>query len=240
MRIRLHGQTLYASTLDRIIVLILKKFSFVEDFENKFFQSIIEPGMVVVDVGANIGWYTAMASKLIGDQGKVFAFEPDPENFRLLCKNVSANQCNNVETSDWAVTDKTGKIQLFLCEENRGDHRIYKSDKSRRKIDVNATSLDDFFKNSPRVDIIKIDVQGAERLVFSGMRKIIENNPRLSIMMEFCPAFLRMCNASPDEFLREIKNYGFSIYLIDEDREKLTSIDSVGQESVNLFLKKEK
>jgi len=236
----LHGQTIYASTFDRIIVLILKKFSFVEDFENKFFQSIIRPGMVVADVGANIGWYTTMASKLIGDQGKVFAFEPDLENFRLLCKNISANQCNNVETFNWAVSDKTGETQLFFCEENRGDHRIYKSDKGRRKIGIHATSLDDFFKNSPRVDIIKIDVQGAERLVLCGMKKIIENNPRLSIMMEFCPAFLKMCDSSPDDFLREIKDYGFSIYLIDEDQKKLIPIDSIGQGSVNLFLKKEK
>lgn len=244
IRIQLQGQTIYASTLDRLIVLLLKKFALVEEYENKFFQSIVKPGMIIADVGANIGWYTTMASRLVGDSGKVFAFEPDPENFRLLCKNVSVNQCKNVEAFDWAVSDRTGEIQLFFCEENRGDHRIYESGDGRKKIGIHAISLDDFFKNALRVDMIKIDVQGAERLVFSGMKKIIENNPQLSVIMEFCPAYLRICDTSPDHFLREMESSGFSIYLINEDEERIELINKdklikecIGQRAVNLFLK---
>jgi len=245
IKVRLYGQTIYASTLDRIVVLYLKKLALVEAFETEFFRSIVKKGMTVIDVGANLGWYSLMAANLVGKEGRVFAFEPDPENFRLLSKNIQVNGHQNIKVINQAVSDKTGAGQLFLCEENRGDHRIYNPNNERRGIEISTTSLDDFFQDSPHIDVIKIDVQGAEHLVFSGMDQIIKTNAQLFIMMELCPKFLKMCGSSPRDFLKTIENYGFLIYFINEDKKKLEPINDkksvekcLKQKSVNLFLKK--
>lgn len=245
VKVRVYGQTIYAHTLDRIVVLYLKKLSLVEVFETDFFRSIIKDGMTVVDIGANLGWYSLIAAGSVGREGKVFAFEPDPENFRLLSKNIIANGYQNIKAVNQAVSNKTGEGQLFLCEENRGDHRIYNPNNERQGIQISTTSLDDFFKDSPHIDVIKIDVQGAEHFVFSGMGKIIKNNEQLFIMMEFCPEFLKICGSSPKDFLKTIENYGFSIYLINEGKKELELINDqksvekcLKQKSVNLFLKK--
>lgn len=245
--VRLYGQTIYASTLDRIVVLYLKKLSLVETFETELLRSILKEGMTFIDIGANLGWYTLIASKIVGKDGRVFAFEPEPENFRLLAKNIAANGCQNVKIAKTAVSDKTGQVQLFLCEENRGDHRIYHSGNARRNIPAAAASLDDFFEGSFKIDAIKIDVQGAEGLVFKGMDKIIKANNPLFIMMEFCPKFLRMCGSDPNDFLSTVENYGFRTHFINESKKKLEGI-SVRElmsvfsnkkiNTINLFLSK--
>jgi len=123
----------------------------------------IKKGNVVLDIGAHIGYYTLIFAKLVGEEGKVFAFEPDPTNFSLLKKNVEINGYKNVELVQKAVSNKNGKIKLYLSEENSGDHRIYNSHDGRKFIEVEAIRLDDYFKNyNGAIDFIKMDIQGAE------------------------------------------------------------------------------
>jgi len=134
-----------------------------EPFETELVKKEIKKGDVVLDLGANIGYYTLIFGKLVGKRGKVFAFEPDPTNFSLLKKNVEMNGYKNVELVQKAVSNKTGKIKLYLCEDNKGDHRIYNSHDGRQSIEIEAIRLDDYFKNyNGAVDFIKMDIQGAE------------------------------------------------------------------------------
>lgn len=241
IKIRVAGQTIFASSFDRIVSLYLKKFSLMESPETEFFKSVVKKGMRVADVGSNLGYYTLIAADLIGREGEVFAFEPDAENFRLLQKNIAKNGYQNIEAVNRAVSDKTGKLRLFLSEENWGDHRIYNSDKDRQSVEILATSLDDFFQNRP-VDFIKIDVEGAENMVFSGMQNIIKNNPRLGIMMEFWPHGLKMAGVSPRDFLRRIRDVGFSVYLIKRKPEPIDDQNLLkacrGRSYTNIFLKR--
>ena len=96
-----------------------------EPLETEFVKKEVKKGNVVLDIGANIGYYTLIFAKLVGENGKVFAFEPDPTNFALLKKNVEMNGYKNVVLVQRAVSNKTGKLKLYLCEDNPGDHRIY-------------------------------------------------------------------------------------------------------------------
>jgi len=134
-----------------------------EPFETELVKKEIKKGDVVLDIGANIGYYTLIYAKLVGEEGKVFAFEPDPDNFALLKKNVEINGYRNVILAQKAVSNKTGKIRLYLSEVNKGDHRIYDSHDGRKSIEIETIRLDDYFKNyNVRIDFIKMDVQGAE------------------------------------------------------------------------------
>jgi len=87
---------MYIDSRDTTVGTSLLKWGFFEKYETKLFKKSIKRGMVVLDIGANIGYYTLLAARLVGDEGKVFAFEPDPYNYSLLRKNIEANRYNNV------------------------------------------------------------------------------------------------------------------------------------------------
>ena len=116
-----HGFTLYLDDADSLALSYNKQY---EPEETQFFIDNLKEGMRVVDVGANIGYYTTLFSRLVGTTGSVIAFEPDPTNFSLLEKNCKANGCRNVRLEQLALSDKNGVAQLHLSEVNRGDHRM--------------------------------------------------------------------------------------------------------------------
>ncbi|MBI2625264.1 MAG: FkbM family methyltransferase [Candidatus Nealsonbacteria bacterium] len=243
--IRIENNVFYARTLDRVVALYLRKFFFSKSFEANLFRSVLRQGMRVIDVGANFGYYTVVSADFIGREGRVFAFEPDPGNFSLLLKNIDVNGCENVEALNLAISDKPGKTTLFLSKEHHGDHRIYDNHEGRKAINVEATALDIFFDKNPKADIIKVDVQGAEAKVFSGMKMLIEKNPQVLVFTEFWPKGLRQAGVSPKDFLNQIQDLGFSISIIDEAAKSLktSTIDGVLKASekapyLNLFLKK--
>ncbi|MFH1714396.1 MAG: FkbM family methyltransferase [Candidatus Nealsonbacteria bacterium] len=246
VRICVQNQIMYARTLDRIVVLYLRKFRFEEAFETKLFQSVVKPGMTVVDIGANLGCYALIAADLAGEKGRVFAFEPDSENFSLLLKNIGANGYRNVKAFDMAISDKAETIKLFLSDEHRGNHKIYDSGEGRKTTNVQAVSLDSFFKKEPsRIDVIKMDVEGAEAMVFAGMEQIIRANPKIVIFIEFDPQALRAAGSSPEELLKTIKQQDFLIYNINEGKsclELITVDDAIskcrGGNYLNLLLRK--
>jgi len=198
-----------------------------EPEETSFVGKTLHPGMVFVDVGANIGYYTVIASELVGRSGQVFAFEPDPGNFAFLQKNIDANNCANVVASQKAVAAATQRLRLYRSEDNFGDHRIYepkdetlhRQGKTRLAIDIDAISLDDYFALNPtHVDFLKMDIQGAEYEAFIGMRKLLGQNPDITILTEFWPKGLGEAGVSPQVFLDEVRSSGFTIYLLDHGR----------------------
>ena len=87
--------------------------------ELESFRNSLKPGMNVVDIGANIGLYTVIAAKKVGENGKVFAFEPERENNSLLRKNVEINSFKNVFVSDIALSDSAGERELYLSQDNK-------------------------------------------------------------------------------------------------------------------------
>ena len=117
-----------------------------EEFETDLVKKEIHKGDVVIDIGANIGYYTIMFAKLVGDSGKVIAFEPDPTNYELLKKNIEINGFTNVILEQKALSDNPGKMMLSLNNENTAGHHLdFKNENSINSIEVDVLSLDDYF-----------------------------------------------------------------------------------------------
>lgn len=218
-----------------------------EKFERKLFKSLIREGMVVVDIGAYAGYYSLVAADLVGEEGKVYAFEPNPENYVLLLKNLEVNRCKNVTPVQKAIADRDGRARLFLAQENKGDHRLFDSNDGRESITVDVTSLDAFFKERDyRVDVIKMDIQGSEMAALKGMTRILEKNDDLKILTEFWPNGIRMSGASPEEFLKKLVEFGFELYHINEKRKLVEPISVTramelckeDRDQINIFCKK--
>ncbi len=192
-----------------------------ESLMTEIFAKLVTEGMTVVDVGAYAGYYTLIAARAVGDKGRVFSFEPEPSNYQLMLKNIQLNNHLNVTPVQKAVSNKTGHIKLFLAEDASG-HSTVCENPDQRSIQVDSTTLDDFFAGQiPQIHVIKIDVEGTEGAVLEGMRHIIDKNPDLIIFTEFCPSILKKDGCLSTEYLKNLADCGFVIYMIDEIKHSL-------------------
>lgn len=188
--------------------------------ETRLFRELLKPGMVVVDVGANIGYFSLLASTLVGPDGRVHAFEPDPVNYGLLKKSVRLNRASNIEVVQAALSNNDNPISLFLNSDNKGDHRIWEATgESRTKITVKAMTLDRYLNETGTVPtFIKIDVQGAEGQVLEGMKETLARSAPAYLILEFWPEALRRCETDPQRVIQQISDAGFTIRVVADDQ----------------------
>lgn len=197
-----------------------------EPYERRLLQSLIVPGTTAIDVGANIGLYTLLFARAVGEEGRVYAFEPEPENLRLLAHNVRTNGCRNVTIVPKAVAARTGVATLFLSADNRGDHRLFDSGDGRRTMPVPTVALDEAFAgHDGPLALVKIDIQGAEVEALSGMRVLLERHPETWVAVEYWPRGLRRAGASGEELLDALEALNRLVFRIDEDRQTLVPLD---------------
>lgn len=191
-----------------------------EPLTTEMFKKFVKPGMKVIDVGANIGFYTLLSSTLVKDSGKVYAFEPEPRNYELLLRNISMNEFKNIMPFREAVSDICGWTELNIDVIEPGAHSICNvRDSFCASVRVNTTSLDSFAKTMriDSVDFIKIDVEGAEMNVLKGMHEISRSNKNLVMIMELWPLGLKRAGTELELLWYEFFRLGFNdIYLIDE------------------------
>ncbi len=217
-------------------------------FEINLIRRNIRPGDVVLDIGANIGFYTTIFSELTGSNGQVHAFEPDPENCDHL--RDATKKLENVNVINKAVDSKSGKLKLFTSKKLNVDHRTYKTDDFDRELEVEAISIDDFFRNNNPgkvVDFIKIDIQGFEMEAMKGMIHLLESNPQLNILSEFWPYGLKKAGSSALEYFIFLNKLGFEIKLINKNKletlnsDKVIEMDSFGEKIYfNVFISRQK
>ena len=187
-----------------------------EELETEFFLTWLRPGMGVLDLGANFGYFTLLASKVVGPTGRVFAFEPEPGNHALLAQNLALNNFSHARALQSAVSDKKGTVRLFVDDANLGNPSIAQGNvPSKSKsgfVDVPAISVDEFFASQneppPRIDLIKMDVQGAEALVIRGATALLARDEPL-LLIEFWPLGLRNVGTDPLGFLKELEALGY-------------------------------
>jgi FkbM family methyltransferase len=219
-----------------------------EGYETELFKRLVKPGMVVVDIGANIGYYSLIAAKSVGRYGSVYAFEPEPNNYDLLLKSIEINGYDNVIPVHKAVSNKQGRVKLFVDKVSPVHPSLSEVniDYKAGFVEVEAITLDSFFDDfvkDSRVDLIKMDTQGAEGLVIEGADKILTSN-NLKILMEFWPYGLSNLGTDPLNLLNTLRNYGFKLKLLDGtdiDVAKIINMcngTSDGRGYVNLFLEK--
>ena len=198
-----------------------------EETEVKMFREKLEIGMTVIDVGANIGYYTIITGKRVGVNGRVLAFEPEENNFSLLSRNISLNKLNNVTVFKIALANKSGEESLYLDNDNKGHHSL-SSQKSRTEkiVLVRTDTLDNILEKygSPKVDLIKMDIEGAECLALEGMAKTLAINLDLILLTEFYPQAIRRLGRSPLQFLKNLVKLGFFLSEIDENKKCLKKI----------------
>jgi FkbM family methyltransferase len=193
----------------------------------KYFCTLVKPGTVVVDVGANVGIYTLLAAKLLEGTGKIYSFEPTPRIYEILRDNVQVNsflELGIVQLHQVAVTDRSGKARLSIFNNDSGHNTLFRDGKADDEIDVATTSLDEILATQERVDIVKIDAEGAEPLIVRGMQQVIKRNPKIRILLEFAPVHLKRAGSSPLEVLDEFASFGFDIRRIDDVNGDLLSV----------------
>jgi len=217
------------------------------ELDTEVFKNSIKKGDIVVDVGASIGYYTLIAAKIVGDTGKVFAFEPESKNFEILKKNVEINKYNNVTLEQKAVSDVNGKINLYLSK-GIGFHSTINPDTTTPIIPIESVKLDDYFRELnliDKIDFVKIDVEGAEFRVLNGMNTILEQSKNLKIFTEFMKYFLVQVGVEPKDMLNLLLNNGFELSYVDDVKkclvptnvEKLMSLDE-SDLTVNIMCKR--
>ena len=197
-----------------------------EPFETAYFKNEIKNGDVVFDIGANIGYFTLMFAKLVGENGKVYAFEPSPDVFDILKKNVELNGYKNVILLNKAVSTKTENIKLYLSLGGASDNHIYDSCDNRQSVVIDAIALDDWFKNyDGKIDFIKMDIQGAEGKALQGMINLLKTNKKIKIVSEFWPSGLIKSGIEPKEYLNSLVNCGFKLYEMNEQKNTIEDLN---------------
>ena len=215
--LKVWNQRYRAASLDRLVFLALHRLGLMGRAEHLLFEKLIEPGMQILDVGANIGLYTVMMAGLTGPSGRVFAFEPEPNLFSVLCENCAANGALNITPFQCAAGDVNGRATLQRATFNSGDNRLGSAKADAQPIEVEVARVDDILP-AQTVQFIKIDVQGHEMAALSGMSKLIAQSPNLRVLFEFWPAGLRAVNSPPESLLDFFLSRGFEIYETKEGR----------------------
>ena len=212
-------------------------------------ETLIEDGMIVFDVGAHVGTYTLMAARLVGPTGHVYAFEAEAENYAILKKNVELNGYQNVTCVPKAISNRSGLLTLYVSSQGNDRHTLIGSPAAESQgtpCEVETVSLDEFSASIgwPRVDVVKMDVEGAEPMAIEGMSELFRRSKNLSLVMEFAPDILRASGVTPEEFLTLLTSIGFRIspvestfpkHLLQPDRfgTAISEIEKLG--AINLF-----
>ncbi|MEW6447593.1 MAG: FkbM family methyltransferase [Bacillota bacterium] len=220
------GHKMFVSTKDVSLTPHILLDGLWEPHISKVFVQVVRDGMTVVEIGANIGYYTLIAASMVGERGRVITFEPDPDNFELLFRNVEINGfMGRVTTEKKAVFDRTGTLRFSRYKYHQGSNTVGEVAKVHldqwrdevEVIEVEAVSLDEYLPGNTKVDLIKMDAEGAEPFIFAGMMNIVRNNPNIAIFCEFAPALVSGVGKDPRFFLEELQNEGFKLRYIDAD-----------------------
>ena len=178
--------------------------------ERRLLASRLQTGSVVVDAGANIGIYSQFLSKCVGPSGKVHSFEPSPDNFRRL--RSATIGFTNVHVNQLAVSDKTGESVLYISDNLNVDHRAYPTEgETRRTLSIQSTRLDDYFKPGERVDFIKMDIQGFEMHALRGAERVLGENPKVELLVEFWPYGLKQAGVDWKDLIAHLRDCGMEI-----------------------------
>jgi FkbM family methyltransferase len=176
--------------------------------------SAIKEGDAVINIGADIGYYTCIAARKVGPKGSVYAFEPNPESFERLKQNVEQNHCDNVKLFPYAVADKKGTLSFYPNGpfSTLGFDRFHDRGKV---ITVETVRLDDMFGDAA-VAMIFIDAEGSEMKILRGMKRVLERNNNIKLILEFNPVMITGSGDSPKELLQELLGAGFTLFALDD------------------------
>jgi len=193
---------------------------------------------LILDIGANIGWYSLVLST--GAKPRVVAFEPDTLNYKLLTENITINGSTNVHAYNKAVSDHEGTLTLHLYKGyNTGRHSFIKQKNSIATAEVPTITLDNFllqegFGNG-MIKLLKIDIEGYELIA---LHRAYHTLARVqNILTEFSPDLMKAAGQKPEDYISLLQNAGFSLKVIDENGLHEPDFSSIilNLQQVNLF-----
>lgn len=189
-------------------------------------KQYVKKGDVVLDVGANIGYYTVMLSKLVGNEGRVIAFEPTRHFGNVLKANIEANQLTNISIIDYGLSNRNCDVDIDIGISSATIHSSNYYDSIINHERISMKTLDNFVSehNISRIDFIKIDVDGHEPYVFDGAWAVLETFDPLILFevshLHYMKAGINVC-----EFYKKLKEEGYRIYY-EQDLEEITELDT--------------
>jgi FkbM family methyltransferase len=191
-----------------------------ESIELNFVLKSLSPGDVFIDIGANGGLYSVLASKQVTLSGHVYSFEPGIRELKILHNNLGLNCCENVTIIPKAVSNEVGSAQFAVSHDGamnslkQTDHPLQKFKEWQT---VEVTTIDQFVEDSSieRVDFIKIDVEGAESLVFKGAENLLSSPNKLMILFEACNINSDSFSFSTRDLVGYVKSKGFHVHYFD-------------------------
>ena len=224
-----HGDFIYLDAIDTGVTPNILRFGRWEPAIEALFLERLRPGMHVVDVGANCGYFALAACRHVGPEGRVLAVEANPDMARRVTRSLFANGYQDrARVMNAAASDREGKLEFTVPAEGSGFGTLLGGTRAGERLEVVAYTLDVMADAVP-VDVLKIDVEGAEALVWEGAQEIIARSGGLTVFMEFMPEMLAQ-TVEPGVFLDRIHGQGFTIgeimtdgTLLDGDRDRLLS-----------------
>ena len=186
-----------------------------------FVCRFLKPNMTFFDIGANLGLYTVIAGKILNGTGKVHSFEPSQREFDRLAYNVRINDLNNVKINHLAISDRDGMVELNVCDDIRAAYNsigVVTHTEAEgfvcRKENVASTTIDSYVLSEKikKVNLIKIDVEGAESLVLRGAAKLLEIEYAPVLICEFNDNTARGLESTSEELWNILTEYGYSLY----------------------------
>lgn len=184
-------------------------------------ESLVE-GDTFIDIGSNNGYFTVLASKKVGKEGTVYAFEPSSTTYKRLMRNLELNNCDNVKAYNLAVSNGRGKTSFYEFPDRDGENSLVPLS-GTKEITVNVVTLDEMCENV-RPKIVKIDVEGYEREVLDGARHVIFDN-NASIILEYNRHVLLRKKENFDDLLTSIRAAGYTIRMIDDIHKSIGETD---------------
>jgi len=192
-----------------------------EDFITRFIldQVGVADSDFIIDIGANIGWYSLTLSSK--SQPTMISFEPDPTNYALLNENISLNKRTNIHPFNCAVANAEGVMKLYLYKKyNQGRHSLIEGPKTKEYVEVKTIVLDKFLEEKgwagKRIKLLKIDIEGFEFPALRGAAKTLARTDY--VLSEFSPAIMEKINESPLNFIEFMESFGFRGYELLENR----------------------
>ena len=187
-----------------------------------FFLKLLNPGMTVVEVGANIGYYSLLAASKIGNSGHLYAFEANPYIFPLLKNGLEINGfTENSTVINKAVSNKNGTAEFIIFNDTMGDSKLKQTNENIEKDykveEVISTTLDHELNMLNQIDLLKIDAEGAEPLIVQGADRILKTNNKIKVIMEFAPNLFFANKNEAKQHIDMIKELGFNINVIHTD-----------------------
>lgn len=175
--------------------------------EVRFLESIVEGGMNVIDIGANVGIATVAIARRIGG-GKLYSFEPVPEYYDTLRKNLSFNELGNVSVYELAVTDRVGRANFY----HKGLFSGIIFEEGAKKFEASTTTVDRFLSEEKigRVDLINMDCEGSELLILRGAKETLQKN-KVKIFCEVHHDFLKQLGQSVEDLVKYLQGFEFEV-----------------------------